>query len=116
MNETLKALFKELEQVFFCSDPRYNGENPACRPIEAKIEEELACLTDQEIVALVDSIEPGSKLEDMIFSPIIGIVDMGRTDLDPQVNPNDRTVYWHGWPDGIPIKYQKSTVLKPKFD
>ena len=108
VNETLKALFKELEQVFFGSDPRINGENPACRPIEAKIEEELLRLTDREIVALVDSVEPGSKLEDMIFFPIIGIVDKGRTDLDPQVNPNDGTVYWHGWPNGIPIKYQKS--------
>jgi hypothetical protein len=33
--------------------------------------------------------------------------DEGRTNLDPQVNPNDGTVYWHGWPDGIPIKWQR---------
>lgn len=107
MNETLKVLFEELEQVFFCTDPRYDGENPACRPIEDKIEQELLRMTDEEIVALVDSVEPSSRLEDMLFSPIIGVVDEGRTDLDPQVNPNDGTVYWHGWPDGIPIKYKK---------
>jgi hypothetical protein len=106
VNETLKSLFGELETVFFGSDPRYNGENPACDPIEAKIEAELLKMTDGEIVALVDSVEPGSRLEDMIFSPIIGVVDEGRTDLDPQVNPNDGTVYWHGWPDGIPIQYK----------
>jgi hypothetical protein len=64
-------------------------------------------LTDEEIVALVDSAEPGSRLWDMLFSPIVGVVDAGRTDLDPQVNPNDGTVYWHGWPDGIPIKWQR---------
>lgn len=107
MNETLKALFAELKPVFFGSDPRYNGENPACKPIEARIEAELLKMKDREIVALVDSITPGSELEDMIFSPIVGVVDAGRTDLDPQVNPNDGTVYWHGWPDGTPIRYKK---------
>jgi hypothetical protein len=96
MNETLQALFDKLETVFFGSDPRYNGENPACDPIEAEIEAELLKMTDEEIVALVDSVEPGSRLEDMIFSPIIGVVDAGRTNLDPQVSHIDHKVHWHG--------------------
>jgi hypothetical protein len=107
MNDELRKLFAELEIVFFGTDPRYNGENPACEPIEVKIEAELMKLSDEEIVELVDSVEPGSRLEDMLFSPIIGVVDEGRTNLDPQVNPNNGTVYWHGWPDGISIKWQR---------
>jgi hypothetical protein len=92
----LAALFEALEAVFFGTDPHYYGENPACDPIEAKIEEELMKLTDEEIVALVDSTEPGSRLEDMLFSPIIGVVDEGRTNLDPRVSHDDHKVHWHG--------------------
>lgn len=97
MNEKLKTLFGELETVFFNPDPRFNGENPACRPIEEQVEAELLQMKDAEIVALVEGIEPGSRLEAMIFSPIVGVVDAGRTDLDPQVNPDTGAVSWHGW-------------------
>jgi hypothetical protein len=114
LNDTLAALFEELEPLFFeRSDPRCPGENPACDPIEDKIEAELLKMTDEEIVALVDSTEPSSRLSIMLMSPIIGVVDEGRTDLDPHINPNkgDDTIYWHGWPDGVPIPYKRKGDL-----
>lgn len=82
LTPTLKANIEALKKVFFHpTDPRYNGENPACRELEIAIEAELDTWPDAKLKAFGDSIE--GEAMDFLFGALCDLSDT-RTVLKPK--------------------------------
>lgn len=81
LTPTLKANIEALKKVWYSTDPRYNGENPACRTFEQAIEAELDTWTDAKLKAFGDSIE--GEAFDFLFGALCDLSD-SRTVLKPK--------------------------------
>lgn len=81
MSKTLEQNIEKLKKVWYTSDPRFFGENPACRPIEDEIMAELDTYSDEELKAFGDGLD--DKMSDLLFRPL-SILSDTRTVLKPK--------------------------------
>ena len=73
VSASLKAKIEDLKKVWYVSDPRYYGENPACRPIEDAIEAELNTFSDEDLLAFSESLD--EKEAELLFTPLTCLSD-----------------------------------------
>ena len=65
---SLEQNIEKLKKVWYTSDPRYFGENPACGPIEDDIIAQLNAMTDEELTDFVDSLN--DRNSNLLFRPL----------------------------------------------
>ena len=81
MTEALEQNIEKLKKVWYTSDPRYFGENPACLPIEEDIIAELDAMSDEELTAFADGLN--DRASDLLFRPL-SILAETRSVLKPK--------------------------------
>lgn len=81
MTEDLEQNIEMLKKVWYTSDPRYFGENPACSPIEDDIIAALDAMTDEELTAFADGLD--DRDSDPLFRPL-SILAETRSVLKPK--------------------------------
>lgn len=78
---SLEQNIEKLKKVWYTSDPRYFGENPACLPIEEDIIAELGAMTDEELTAFADGLD--DRDSNLLFRPL-SILAETRSVLKPK--------------------------------
>lgn len=74
LSDTLKSNIETLREFFYeKSDPRCPGENPACRPLEDAIEDELNTFSDEDLLAFSESLD--EKEAEFLFAPLTCLSD-----------------------------------------
>lgn len=78
---SLEQNIEKLKKVWYTSDPRYFGENPACGPIEDDIIAELGAMTDEELTTFADGLD--DRDSNLLFRPL-SILAETRSVLKPK--------------------------------
>lgn len=81
MTGDLEQNIEKLKKVWYTSDPRYFGENPACAAIEEDIIAELDAMSDEELKAFSDGLD--DRASDLLFLPL-SILAETRSVLKPK--------------------------------
>lgn len=102
LSPTLKENIENLKKVFYGSDPRWYGENPACEIFWDAITEEMDQWSDEKIRAFEASLT--EKESELLYSVFWELANT-RVYLCPK--------YTGGWfPPGYEIEADSSSVLK----